>query len=429
MSAVRILIVDDDPTIRSVLGRWLTAAELGEVHQAGDGSEGLEVLSETEVDLVLLDINMPIVGGIEMLTVLRADPKLKDLEVVIISSVGSTDEIREAMRLKIADYIRKPLDRDKSMARITAAVDRIVEKRRARAEADGVTRPKLLIADCDKSFREFARTTLDAICHCETAGNVGQLLVKALRLRPGVILLSNNLPGLQLDFMVKKLGSMGAEVHLLGEAKEEVTTGGAAGTVTRHFMPADFRTAVSRILDAKKPTHTDETAETGESAETGLASLLSGIEPELFYTIRSVIEKATGADAMEVESPPKEAAFAVRGRVRLDCDTPQVAIYASVNSGESMLRDFALSMLGVEEENLNDETLGSSLREVLNVIGGKIKSCCAAQQVDLNLGSPETGDDLPEAPGEPDYRWKKVFGWDGEQVLEVSVTAIAESDG
>ena len=188
-------------------------------------------------------------------------------------------------------------------------------------------------------------------------------------------------------------------------------------------MPADFRTAVSRILDAKKPTHTDETA------ETGLASLLSGIEPELFYTIRSVIEKATGADAMEVESPPKEAAFAVRGRVRLDCDTPQVAIYASVNSGESMLRDFALSMLGVEEENLNDETLGSSLREDLNVIGGKIKSCCAAQQVDLNLGSPETGDDLPEAPGEPDYRWKKVFGWDGEQVLEVSVTAIAESDG
>ena len=224
MSAVRILIVDDDPTIRSVLGRWLTAAELGEVHQAGDGSEGLEVLSQTEVDLILLDINMPIVGGIEMLTVLRADPKLKDLDVVIISSVGSSDEIREAMRLKIADYIRKPLDRDKSMARITAAVGRILEKRRVRAEADRETRPKLLIADRDESFREFARTTLNPICHCETAGNVGQLLVKALSLQPSVILLSNNLPGLQLDFMVKKLGGMGAEVHLLGKATEGVTT-------------------------------------------------------------------------------------------------------------------------------------------------------------------------------------------------------------
>ena len=429
MSAVRILIVDDDPTIRSVLDRWLTEAALGEVHQAGDGGEGLEVLSETGVDLVLLDIKMPNVSGIEMLTVLRADPKLKDLEVVIISSTGSTDEIREAMRLKIADYIRKPLDREKSMARISAAADRILEKRRARAEAERVTRPKVLVADGDESFREFARTTLDSICHCETAGNVGQLLVKALSLQPSVILLSNNLPGLQLNFMVKKLRAMGSEVHLLGGIQEGVTTEGAAGTVSRHFMPGDFRTAVSRILDAKKPSQADETAETGEPAKIDLASLLSGIEPELFSTIQGVIEKATGADPKEVESPSNETAFARRGRVRLDCDTPQVAIYAAVNSGESMMRDFALSMLGVEEENLNDETLGSSLREVLNVIGGKIKSCCAAQQVDLNLGSPETGDDLSEAPGEPHYRWKKFFGWDGEQVLEVSVTAIAASDG
>ena len=429
MSPVKILIVDDDPTIRSVLDRWLAEAALGEVHQAGDGGEGLEVLSETGVDLVLLDIKMPNVGGIEMLTVLRADPKLKDLEVVIISSTGSTDEIREAMRLKIADYIRKPLDREKSMARISAAADRILEKRRARAEAERVTRPKVLVADGDESFREFARTTLDTICHCGTAGNVGQLLVKALSLQPSVILLSNNLPGLQLNFMVKKLRAMGSEVHLLGGIQDGVTTEGAAGTVSRHFMPADFRTAVSHILDAKKPSQADETAEAGEPPETDLASLLSGIEPELFNTIQSVIEKATGADPKEVESPSNETAFARRGRVRLDCDTPQVAIYAAVNSGESMMRDFALSMLGVEDENLNDETLGSSLREVLSVIGGKIKSCCAAQQVDLTLRSPETGADLPETLGEPHYRWKKFFGWDGEQVLEVSVTAIAASDG
>ena len=400
---------------------------MGETHELEDGSEALEFLSKTQVDLVVLDINMPIVSGIEMLTLLRGDPKLKDLPVVVISAQGTSDGIREAMRLKIDDYILKPLDRDKSMDRIVAAVNRIREKRRAQAQAGRATKPKVLIADPDASFLEFARHALDPICRCEVAGNVGQLMVSAIRLQPSVILLSKDLPGLQLDFMLQKLAGPGARIYLLAEGKEEVTHEHLAGVVTRHFMAAEFRAAVSRTLDAAKPAETAGPDEAAKPAEIAVGSLLSGIEPELMGTIQGVLEKATGNDAKEIEPPSKQPVFDASGRVRLDCQEPPLAVYASVHSGDSVLRDFAKSILGVDEGSLNDEAVESSLRELLNVIGGKIKSCCADGQVDLNLRSPETGDALPEVTGQPEYQWKKVFGCDGGQVFEVSITAVAES--
>ncbi len=430
MPNLRFLIVDDDPTTRTLLARWITQARLGETHELENGSEALEFLSKTQVDLVVLGVKMPIVSGIEMLTLLRGDPKLKDLPVVIISAQGTSDGIREAMRLRIDDYILKPLDRTKSMDRIVAAVNRIQEKRRTQAQAAGTTKPKVLVADPDDSFREFARKALDPICRCEVAGNVGQLMVSAIRLQPSVILLSKDLPGLRLDFMLHKLAQPGAQIYLLAAAEEEVKHEHLAGVVTRHFMPTDFRAAVSRTLDAAKPAETagaDEAGEAAKPAEIAVGSLLSGIEPELMSTIQDVLEKATGNDAKEIEPPSEQPAFDASGRVRLDCQEPPLAVYASVQSGDSVLRDFARSMLGVDEGSLNDEAVQSSLRELLNVIGGKIKSCCAAAQVDLKLGSPETGDALPEVTGQPEYQLKKLFGWDSGQVFEVSITAVAES--
>ncbi len=432
MPNLRILIVDDDPTTRSLLARWITQARLGETHELENGSEALEFLSKTQVDLVVLDINMPIVSGIEMLTVLRGDPKLKDLPVVVISAQGTSDGIREAMRLRIDDYLLKPLDRDKSMDRIVAAVNRIQQKRRTQAQAGGTTKPKVLVADPDASFLEFARKALDPICRCEVAGNVGQLMVSAIRLQPSVILLSKNLPGLRLDFMLHKLAGPGAQIYLLAAAEEAVTHEHLTGVVTRHFMPTDFRAAVLRTLTGAKPIKTAGPAEADKPVEIGpveiaVGSLLSGIELELMSTVQGILEKATGNDAKEIEPPPKQPVFDASGRVRLDCQEPPLAVYASVHSGDSVLRDFAKSILGVDEGSLNDEAVESSLRELLNVIGGKIKSCCADGQVDLNLRSPETGDALPEVTGQPEYQWKKVFGCDGGQVFEVSITAVAES--
>ena len=141
------------------------------------------------------------------------------------------------------------------------------------------------------------------------------------------------------------------------------------------------------------------------------------------HLMRAYWAIAMAVSYLIVTGLPLPVAFDASGWVRLDCDEPPLAVYASVRLGNSTLRGFATSMLGVDEGNLNNESLRSSLREVLNVIGGRIKFCCAASQVDLRLGPAQTADDLPEAAANPQYQWTKLFGWDSGEVFEVSVAA------
>ena len=85
---LNVLIVDDSAAIRKILVRVLSQTDLPikNLHEANDGAEALKILEENEVSLVLSDINMPNVDGIELLTKIRATPKWKQLSVVMITT-------------------------------------------------------------------------------------------------------------------------------------------------------------------------------------------------------------------------------------------------------------------------------------------------------------------------------------------------------
>ncbi len=108
--AVDILIVDDSAAIRKILQRVLLQAEvpLGKVHEAGDGVEALAKLSEEKVGLILSDINMPNMDGLEFLGKLKSTDSLKDVPVVMITTEGGQAKVLEAVNLGAAGYVRKP---------------------------------------------------------------------------------------------------------------------------------------------------------------------------------------------------------------------------------------------------------------------------------------------------------------------------------
>jgi len=108
--AVNVLIVDDSAAIRKILRRVLVQADvpLGEVHEAGDGEEALEVLQHQRVDLVLTDINMPKMDGLEFLRKVKQIAGLEHLPVVMITTEGSKAKVLEAVKLGAAGYVRKP---------------------------------------------------------------------------------------------------------------------------------------------------------------------------------------------------------------------------------------------------------------------------------------------------------------------------------
>jgi two-component system chemotaxis response regulator CheY len=108
--AFEILVVDDSATIRSVLKKtlMLTGLDIGEVHVAANGREALDKLHTTWIDLVMSDLNMPVMTGEELIAEMVGDETLKSIPVVVISTDGSTTRIEELKEMGIREYIRKP---------------------------------------------------------------------------------------------------------------------------------------------------------------------------------------------------------------------------------------------------------------------------------------------------------------------------------
>jgi two-component system chemotaxis response regulator CheY len=107
--AVDILVVDDSGVMRAMVIKTLKLAgtPLGEIYQAANGQEGLDVLGSHWVDLVFADINMPVMNGEEMIDRIRDDPAWKELPIVVISTEGSETRI-ERLHNKGAEFVHKP---------------------------------------------------------------------------------------------------------------------------------------------------------------------------------------------------------------------------------------------------------------------------------------------------------------------------------
>lgn len=107
--AVNVLVVDDSGVMRAMIIKTirLSGLQVGEIHQAADGQEGLEALNQHWIDLVIADINMPVMNGEEMIDHMLKTPDFKDIPIVVISTEGSQTRI-ERLQNKGARFIHKP---------------------------------------------------------------------------------------------------------------------------------------------------------------------------------------------------------------------------------------------------------------------------------------------------------------------------------
>jgi two-component system chemotaxis response regulator CheY len=107
--AVNVLVVDDSGVMRAMIIKTirLSGLQLGEIHQAGNGREGLEALNQHWIDLVIADINMPVMNGEEMIDNMLKNPDFKEIPIVVISTEGSKTRI-ERLQTKGAQFIHKP---------------------------------------------------------------------------------------------------------------------------------------------------------------------------------------------------------------------------------------------------------------------------------------------------------------------------------
>ena len=118
-----ILVVDDSRTIRRILSNALLAAGYAVV-QAGNGQEGLDVCRADHPDLVLLDIDMPVLNGLETMRALQSDPELAGIPVLFLTARTSGADVAEGLGLGARDYLRKPCEASELLARVQVALAR-----------------------------------------------------------------------------------------------------------------------------------------------------------------------------------------------------------------------------------------------------------------------------------------------------------------
>jgi two-component system chemotaxis response regulator CheY len=120
MSEIRALIVDDSSVMRKIVERALRQAGLDPlvVHEAGSGTEGLDLLKSKQVDLILSDINMPSMDGLEFLRQVRAQNLAPGVPVVMITTESSEEHVKQAILAGAQGYIRKPFTAEQVKERV-----------------------------------------------------------------------------------------------------------------------------------------------------------------------------------------------------------------------------------------------------------------------------------------------------------------------
>jgi two-component system nitrogen regulation response regulator NtrX len=129
--AANILICDDEKNIRRTLAMVLEG--LGHrIHEAASGEDALGLLETEEIDLVLLDVRLPRMTGIEALQAIRGKPQLASLPVIMISGHASLAEAVHSVQLGATDFLEKPLDRD----RVLVSVNNALRSQRLQSEVN-----------------------------------------------------------------------------------------------------------------------------------------------------------------------------------------------------------------------------------------------------------------------------------------------------
>jgi two-component system chemotaxis response regulator CheY len=109
MARHRILIVEDSPTMRQLLVFALKRLKEVDIVEAQDGMDGLRKVTSDHFDLALVDINMPVMDGLKLISLIRGEESLRSMPIIVITTEGAREDRERALALGADEYLTKPI--------------------------------------------------------------------------------------------------------------------------------------------------------------------------------------------------------------------------------------------------------------------------------------------------------------------------------
>lgn len=323
---MRILIADDDPATRAVVRRVIMRHFPFEVAEAENGLDALEKLATAPFRLLLLDVKMPVMSGMDTLRVMRGNAATADLPVLVMT--GSTDEqeVREAVSLGVSDYVLKPVRPAVLVERVARLVSGLAPPRQTpppRTRSAGVPvrllpTSRVLLVDGHADFRQVFREVIGDSAHYAEVGSGVEALRRCLVEPPSCVFIGSGIGLLRAEDLARALrhlpgGNRLALVRVLppGAAAKRRGHDGFDGVIRHSFAPAVLRDAID-----------DLGKEGGPSPDVLLA--LPNLRLMLLAATEEVAGRALGAAIQVREAPARGAAAGVEAVARLALSRPGV---------------------------------------------------------------------------------------------------------
>ncbi len=190
----KILTVDDSKTVRIIVRKAFKAYDC-EILEAANGVEGLAIAAKDTPDIILLDVTMPVMDGVEMLTKLKADPQLKPIPVIMLTAEGGRDNVLKIAKIGVRDYLVKPF-KEEALIEKTGRVIDLKPLSEASAKARSITDPAdlLIVEDKPVIIQQIREGLKHTPWKCHGVATQGEALDFCAKTPPDLVLMSLSLP-------------------------------------------------------------------------------------------------------------------------------------------------------------------------------------------------------------------------------------------
>ncbi len=255
--SVTILTVDDSRAVRMIVKKAFKTYAC-DIHEAANGVEGLALAEKCQPDLILLDITMPVMDGIEMLTKLKSERALKHIPVIMLTAEAGKATVMKIAKLGIRDYIVKPFQEGVLVGKVNRVVELrpAEEKRVMKKITDAVN--IVVVDDKPAIVQQFRDRLAHLPWEIHGASSTGETIDACNRVNPDLIVISLSLPdeaGLSLfrilraESKTKFLPIFGMAVKTDKESHEAAQKLGFTNIITKPIDFPEFEMRVSKAIN------------------------------------------------------------------------------------------------------------------------------------------------------------------------------------